>query len=128
MKKYWRDLGTSYAAMSTQVRFTFTLMCFLPSLLLMPIVWYLSLLSGSVAAQAQLLSSITSGVKPGSDAYNALVAGLFSASPGLLSLIIATLAVIAVGNIVFVLAHFAGVRSKRVDKPKVEITGTAAQA
>lgn len=126
MKKYWRDLGTTYAAMSTQVRFTFTLMCFLPSVLLMPIVWYLSLLSGSVAAEAQLLSAIASGVKPGSDAYNALVTGLFSASPGLLSVIIATLAVIAIGNIVFVLAHFAGVMSKPGDKPNAELSGATA--
>lgn len=113
MKKYWRDLGASFSSMSKPVRLTFIMMCLLPSLLLMPLAWYLALLSTSAVAQANLLTAARSGVKLDQAAFQTLVIELFSTMPGLRALIMATVALIAIGNVVFLLAHFAGVMAKR---------------
>lgn len=128
MKKYWRDLGDSVVSMSKPVRFTLILMCLLPSALLMPLVWYLALLSTSTVAQANLLNAAKAGGKLEPAVFQTLVTELFSEMPGLKLLILSILALIVIGNVVFVMTHFAGVMAKRSDQAASEASGVAAEA
>jgi hypothetical protein len=128
MKKYWRDLGEAYAAMPRAVYVTFTILCFLPGLLLMPLMWYMGKLAASVVAQAELLSAARSGVKLDPSKVNELATQLFSTSPSLLFLVESIVVVIFICSGLFVLVRTAGYFAKRADKVMAEETPTPAEA
>jgi hypothetical protein len=128
MKKYWRDLGVSYGSMSKPLRLLFTLMCSLPSVLIMPLLWYLASLPTSTLAQLNLLNAAKAGGKLEPAAFMTLMTELFSSVPSFQALMMAILAVSGIGNVVFLLVHFAGVMAKRSDQAASEASGVAAEA
>ncbi|MHC5194797.1 hypothetical protein ACYSUW_13680 [Pseudomonas frederiksbergensis] len=128
MKKYWRELGEAYAAMPRAVYVTFAILCFLPGLLLMPLMWYMAKLAASVVAQAELLSAARSGVILDPSKVNELAALMFSTSPPLLFLVESIVAVIFICSGLFVLVRTAGYFAKRGDKVMAEETPAAAEA
>lgn len=120
MKKYWRELGETYTAMPAAVRFTFTLMTFLPGLLLLPVLFFLANLSKIIVAQATLFMALRSNTKLDPVALNALSSDLFSSSPATGFLILSIIALIIIGSVSWMLMQFAGIHAKRAAKASTE--------
>lgn len=128
MKKYWRDLGEAYAAMPRSVYVTFSIMCFLPGMLLMPLMWYMGKLAASVVAQAELLSAARNGVKLEPSKVSELATQLFSTSPSLLFLVESIVVVIFICSGLFVMVRTAGYFAKRGDKAMAKAASATAEA
>jgi hypothetical protein len=103
-------------------------MCSLPSVLIMPLLWYLASLPTSTLAQLNLLNAAKAGGKLEPAAFMTLMTELFSSVPSFQALMMAILAVSGIGNVVFLLVHFAGVMAKRSDQAASEASGVAAEA
>ncbi len=128
MKKYWRELGEAYAAMPRAVYVTFTIVCFLPSLLLIPLMWYAGKLAASAVAEVELLNAARSGIKLDPSKVSELATLLFSSSPALMFLVESIVVVIFISNALFLLVRIAGYFAKRSDKGMAEQTLAEAEA
>lgn len=121
MKKYWRELGDTYVAMSTPIQFTFTLMCFIPGLLLPLVWWQMKCVAASTTAEAYLLAAARSGTKIEDPAYYKLVVDLFSYVPSQVTLILAIVAVSFLGCAVYGLVRGAAYLAKRREKANNQV-------
>ncbi|MGE8063831.1 hypothetical protein [Pseudomonas sp. NPDC089569] len=128
MKKYWRELGEAYAALPRSVVVIFTIVSFLPGILMVPLVWYMAKMAAATVAQLELLNAVRSGVKLEPSKVNELMMLLFSASPSLLYLVGAISVVTFICFGLFVLVRTAGYFAVRGEKSMANDAPTVASA
>ncbi|MGF6281857.1 hypothetical protein ABH908_000110 [Pseudomonas frederiksbergensis] len=128
MKKYWRELGEAYAAMPRAMYAIFTIVCFLPAVLFMPLVWYAGKVAATGVAQVELVSAARNGIKLDASKVSELATLMFSSSPALMFLVESIIVVIFITNALFLLVRIAGYFAKRRDKGMTGLAPSAADA